>query len=735
MFKLLSETIVPPFAAKVAPKIASIALASTTIVAGSASVSEAQVRSFVPDFRYVVDGAVAEIISATPDGRFVAYTNADDQEIGLLYFPEGKTPRKLGKIDVSDLGEPTSVVMTPNGRYAIAAVLDTDDIAEQDPGHLVFIDMATRARVGAVQLSGIGPDSIAITPNGRQLVVAIEDEEDEDNLPGSRPGSVDIVKINYIIPENSQVTNVPINLAGVPGVNYATDPQPEFVAISPDGNWAAVTIQENNAIALIDIASASVARIFSAGTSIHKWADLMEDDDIHLVEPFEGRREPDTIAFTPDGQYLVTLNEGDTDLERFGDGIWSGGRGWSIFDLNGNVVYDSGSSAEEIAVRHGQYPEGRSENRGIELEGGTVAQFGDRPFAFVASERGSFMLVYDISNVANPRFTNFLPTGLAPEGILALPQRGLVLASNEKDGTIDVFRTGTFLETGYSETEPLLTSNTISTPFGAISSMVASPNNDSVLYAVPDNALSPSRIYTINIREDTASVITAMPLTKNDEGVSYDLEGIALHPDGGFWLVSEGDNREGKERPNLLIHANAAGQVQQEITLPVGDAATITRFGFEGVTTSADGRKVYVAIQREFEGDPEGMVRIGEYDVAAGTWAYYMYPLDTDNVDDSWVGLSEIARDIDGSLLVIERDNQGSKNGASNIRIKRIYRISLAGLNPGDTVEKTLVSDLVDDYNWLSDKVESLAVTTDGYWIINDNDGGEWYNRMVFIPR
>ena len=112
-----------------------------------------------------------------------------------------------------------------------------------------------------------------------------------------------------------------------------------------------------------------------------------------------------------------------------------------------------------------------------------------------------------------------------------------------------------------------------------------------------------------------------------------------------------------------------------------------------------------------------------------------MYPLDTDNVEDSWVGLSEIARDTDGSLLVIERDNQGGENGAANVRIKRIYRISLDELSPGDTGEKTLVSDLVESYDWLADKVESLAVTEEGYWVASDNDGGEWYNRLIFIPR
>ena len=716
-------------------QFASASVISATVIVANASISEAQVRSFVPVKRHVVNGSVAEIISASPDGMLLAYTNADDQLIGMIDISDINNPMELETVDVSDLGEPTSVAITPNGQFAIAAVLDTDEIPDQDPGYLAFIDVESQERVAQVELAGIGPDSVAITPDGAKVIVAIEDEEDEDNLPGDRPGSINIVTIDYDSPDASTVEEVALDLTGIDGVNYATDPQPEFVAISPDGSLAAVSIQENNAIALLDMDTNAVVRIFSAGTSVHERADLIEDDDILLVQPFEGRREPDTIAFTPDGQYLVTLNEGDTDLERFEDGIWSGGRGWSIFDLEGNVVYDSGSSAEEIAVRHGQYPEGRSENRGIELEGGTVAQFGDRPFAFVASERGSFLLAYDISDIERPRLINYLPTGLAPEGVIAIPDRNLLLTSNEEDGTIDIFQASIFFDTGYSETEPLLSSNRLTTPFAAISSMVTSADNPNVLYAVPDNALAPSRIFTINLRANQASVIRARTITQAGEPVSYDLEGITLHPDGGFWLVSEGDNREGRERPNLLIHVDEMGEVQEEITLSETDAAAISRFGFEGVTTSADGDNVYVAVQREFEDDPAGMVRIGEYDVEAETWTYYMYPLDSDNVEDSWVGLSEIVRDTDGSMLVIERDNQGGENGAANVRIKRIYRFSLDGLAPGDTIEKTLVTDLVESYDWLADKVESLAVTEDGYWVASDNDGGGWYNRLLFIPR
>ncbi|MEO1210746.1 MAG: esterase-like activity of phytase family protein [Cyanobacteria bacterium J06638_20] len=710
----------------------------SVLVVGSLSTVQARTNSFVLLNRYVVGGAVAEIISATPDGNTLVFTNAGDAEIGFVDISDPEAPTALGTVEVP--GEPTSVVVTPNGVYAIAAVLDEIDeeagetLADQQPGVLVFIRLDDQEVVAELPLLGIGPDSIDVSPDGSKLVVAIEDEEDEDSLPGDRPGSINFVTIDYEALANSVVTAVPLDLSGVDGVNYPTDPQPEFVKFSPDGSLVAVTIQENNAIALLDTETETVLRIFSAGTATSDTVDLIEDGEISLTQSFEGRREPDAIAFTPDGNFLITANEGDTDLERFGDGVWSGGRGWTVFNLEGDVIYDASGSVGLLAAQRGQYPEGRSENRGVEMEGTAVGLYGNRPIAFIGSERGSFIVAYDLRNPESPRLMSFLPTGVGPEGILPIPSRNLLLASNEEDGTIDFFQLSDRGARTTTSTAPQIISRSPEIPFSALSGAYQVPGNPRSLVVVPDNAIAPSRIFTLTIQNDIAVVDNALMLMKDGEPVGYDLEGITIDADGNYWLVSEGDNREGRERPNLLIQANAAGEVLREIELPAAEAAAISRFGFEGVTTSVDGDRLYIAIQREFEGDPANQVRIAEYVIDEDTWNFYFYPLDTDNAE-GWVGLSEIARDRDGSFLVIERDNQGSANGAANARIKRIYRFSLDGVAPDELVEKTLVADLLTDYDWIEEKVESLAVTDAGYWVISDNDGGEQYSRMLFIPR
>jgi hypothetical protein len=145
-----------------------------------------------------------------------------------------------------------------------------------------------------------------------------------------------------------------------------------------------------------------------------------------------GVRYPDAIAFSPDGQYLLSANEGEQAL--------TGGRGFSIWALNGELVWDDGGEIEQRAVKAGLYPDKRSDKRGIEVEGITAARFGSRDFAFAVSERGSFLVIYDISNPYAPEFVQILPTGDGPESVVALPSRNLVLVAAEESGTITVFQ-------------------------------------------------------------------------------------------------------------------------------------------------------------------------------------------------------------------------------------------------------------------------------------------------------
>src|SRR5690606_20260070 len=108
-------------------------------------------------------------------------------------------------------------------------------------------------------------------------------------------------------------------------------------------------------------------------------------------------------------------------------------RGWTVFNADGDVVWDAGSSFERLAVEHGLYNDDRAAKKGSEPEGLAVAEFDGTPYAFIGSERSNFVAVYDVSDPAEPAFVQVVPTTNGPEGLLPIPARGLLAVSSETD--------------------------------------------------------------------------------------------------------------------------------------------------------------------------------------------------------------------------------------------------------------------------------------------------------------
>jgi hypothetical protein len=129
---------------------------------------------------------------------------------------------------------------------------------------------------------------------------------------------------------NSQVAS--LRSAGVrifgPGASVAQDLEPEYITVSADSRTAYVTLQENNAVAIVDIASKRITDIKPLGFKNHNLAGMgmdVSDEDggtntnsgsaaIKIVQvPVKGMYQPDAIAsYSVAGQtYLITANEGD----------------------------------------------------------------------------------------------------------------------------------------------------------------------------------------------------------------------------------------------------------------------------------------------------------------------------------------------------------------------------------------------------------------------------------------
>ncbi|NDJ16381.1 bifunctional metallophosphatase/5'-nucleotidase [Myxacorys almedinensis A] len=360
-------------------------------------------------------GTGAEI-SAYDAGTQRLFVVAGGTTVEVLDLSNPSRPTLVQTLDLSAYGAGANSVAVSDGRVAIAVAATVST----DPGQVVFFD-ADGAVQGAVTVGAL-PDMVTFTPDGTHVLVANEGEPNSYN----QPDSVDPVGSISIINLANGIANATVNTAGFerfnglkaelqakgvrifgPNATVAQDLEPEYITVSDDNKTAWVSLQENNAIAVVDIASASVTDILPLGLKDHSapgnGLDPSDrDDGINIRnQPVFGLYQPDAISnFTVNGTtYLITANEGDArdytgfseevrigdssyaldptvfpnaaDLKQNanlgrllatnatgdlnGDGLFErievfGGRSFSIRDTSGNLVFDSGDQFEQITA-------------------------------------------------------------------------------------------------------------------------------------------------------------------------------------------------------------------------------------------------------------------------------------------------------------------------------------------------------------------------------------------------
>lgn len=692
----------------------------------------------------------AEIVAASSDGMTLIYTSGLSRQIGFVDITDPAAPVGLGSLTLD--GEPTSVAVV--GAHALVAV-NTSPSFVAPAGKLVVVNIASRSVVAQLDLGG-QPDSVAVSKDGRYAAIAIENERDEGVNGGAIPqapaGRLAIVDL---VGAPTAWTRRDVDLGGLATL-YGSDPEPEYVSINED-NIAVVTLQENNHLVLVNLATGAVTGHFSAGSVTLEGVDLTDERPnlIQFTQTQTDRlREPDGVTWISKTQF-ATANEGD---------LAGGSRGFTVFDRSGSVVWDSGMDLELRVARIGHMNDRRNDAKGNEPENVAFGRFGSTDYLFVASERSSVVAVYDMSRPTAPAYKQALPGALSPEGLVTLPSRGLMVSASEVDdrglparAALNLYRYEKAAP-AYPTIESADRSDGKPIPWGALSGLVAAPSGNTV-YAVDDSFYRANRIFTVDVGVTPAVIRSELRITdandvlKNfgatlpaardnqafdqtdvaaminaDRTVNLDPEGISLASAGGFWIASEGaGSRTAYETgrnitsANLLLRVSAAGVIEEVIALPDAVNALQARYGFEGVAES-DG-KLVVAMQRPWLG--ETMPRIAVYDLTARTWQFHFYPLDpAASPNGGWVGLSEITALGGNRFLVVERDNQAGPDA----RIKRLYRIDLSGAADGATLRKTLVRDLMPDLRAtrgpVLEKVEGLAVLASGEVLfVTDNDG------------
>jgi hypothetical protein len=435
------------------------------------------------------DGGVAEIVTFNAENNKFYLVNGATQppSMDIVQFAADGSATKDRSIDVKTLVETNGFVFGDLTSIDVNVKIDRVFVSVQaagtaDAGKIVEFDYD--GNMLAEFPSGAQPDMIVSTADGRYVLTA---NEGEPRQAGVDPqGSVTILNtvtdsVQHLLFDNPSVIDEKVHIRGasdpVTGIitgkgtkaDAIFDLEPEYITVTADSKFAFVTLQENNAIATVDLTTMSIVAVKGLGLKDHSLAnqtlDLVRDNAIQMEQvPFYGIYNPDGVAnFTLEGKtYLFTANEGDvtewpgrTNASKISslkgglnlgsaaasflsgktkydsmevapewgnDSIYMfGGRSFSVWDAaNMNQVYDSGNQFEQITAQrlpahfnasHSKTAmDDRSTKKGPEPESIEIGKIGYRTFAFIGLERIGGVMVYDVSNPRLPKFVNYTNT-------------------------------------------------------------------------------------------------------------------------------------------------------------------------------------------------------------------------------------------------------------------------------------------------------------------------------------
>ncbi|HEX5792745.1 MAG TPA: choice-of-anchor I family protein, partial [Rheinheimera sp.] len=419
-------------------------------------------------------------------------------------FPDSVSVKDGAGNDVTvALGEANSIAIYGDLlAIAVAAPVKTDS------GAVLFYTLSATGSGTFVKAVAAGalPDMLTFTPDGSKVLVANEGEPDTDYNVDPE-GSVSVISLTDGVPADvAETINLTsdmvfgsdlldaadydsdakrrallqaagVKFAGLPASTVAQDLEPEYITVAADGKTAWVSLQEANAIGILDLTDMTI-EVKALG--LKDWSqysmDYTNEDEVASFRKLPnvyGLYQPDTIAsYQWNGAtFIVSANEGDsrdwdaysediraadiidpdelnktfsTELQALydatggddglgrlkvtaamvdpdNDGVVEalyayGGRSFSIWDQNVNMVYDSGDDFGRISAAvlgnnfNSAHTENKGDNRsddkGGEPEAIDVGSIEGRTYAFIAQERSGDLFVYDVTNPFQTAFVS-----------------------------------------------------------------------------------------------------------------------------------------------------------------------------------------------------------------------------------------------------------------------------------------------------------------------------------------
>lgn len=440
------------------------------------------------------DGGVMEIVDYNSKNGYAYAVNGQKGVLTAISMKNKKTYEGLTALDGFDIdvkamiedegfvyGDMTSVAVSPNGKL-LAVSIQAEGYADNGraaifscnrDGSLTFITAAE---------TGVQPDMITFTPNGNRILTANEGEPREGYSDDAvdPAGTVTIINTkNYAAvtadftkydSEEARQKLVEKQIVLKKDTAPSADLEPEYIAC--DNKTAYITLQEANAIAVLDLATGCFTNIFSTGFEDYSKiaVDIDKKDEQYNPQTYDslrGIRMPDGIALVNihGTDYLLTANEGDSrewgdylneeecnfgknktsptgkitagnsglkgkvvffDAEDY-DGLDAecdylfGGRSFTMFQVCKDGLKECFDSENDFEVKTASYlPEyfncsnddltvdDRSGKKGPEAETVATGKINGKTYAFITLERIGGIMVYDITNPSDVTYVNYI---------------------------------------------------------------------------------------------------------------------------------------------------------------------------------------------------------------------------------------------------------------------------------------------------------------------------------------
>lgn len=273
--------------------------------------------------------SAAEITAYDADSKRVFVVNAQSGAVDVLYLIDPANPVYLDTISAASIADNAVVnsVAVRNGLVALAI----ESSPKTERGFVAVYNAADLSLRGSIEV-GAQPDMLTFTADGKFILVANEGEPSDDYQVDPE-GSVSVISVSnpdvlFAATADFRAFNskkAELQAAGVrifgPNASVAQDLEPEYITVSADNNTAWIALQENNALAVLDISSAKITDIVPLGFKDHGLAanglDASDRNDatinIRSWPGVLGMYQPDSIASysVAGATYIVTANEGD----------------------------------------------------------------------------------------------------------------------------------------------------------------------------------------------------------------------------------------------------------------------------------------------------------------------------------------------------------------------------------------------------------------------------------------